>query len=345
MRVKLSKKNLKILFDKVFKVNDNRQSIFAEYNVSTRTLNNWRQAETTIPVDIFKKLINVARVHQDSLSPKFIPDFWHIKNAASKGGKARMKLYGNFGTPEGRRKGGKNSLVTHQVRKNGFVLLKSITKPVNSRKLAEFMGIMAGDGHLSHYQAIVTTNSRDDFEYAIFVQKMFKNLFCIFASLKKKPGENTLNVVASSKNMVYFIHKRGMPIGNKIKKSISVPKWIFRNISYQQAFIRGLLDTDGCVFLDTHKINGKKYKHLGLAITIYAEKLRDDVLKILKALNFSPTYRVTQKSIYIRKQAEVGRYFKEIGTSNSKHFKRYNKFLEEYRSGHNGAVSKTAVPA
>ena len=185
------------------------------------------------------------------------------------------------------------------------------------------MGILFGDGHVSKYQVSITTNSKTDKAHALFIKELIKDLFGISAKLKYYANENTVVVVASSKALAEFLNRHGMPVGNKLQKGLSIPIWILSNALYQKAFIRGLFDTDGCIYVDVHKINKKIYKHFGLAITSYAEELLNDVIKMLQSLGFSPTHRTSQKSLFIRKQDEIVRFFQEIGTNNPKHYKRY----------------------
>ncbi len=179
MRAKLSKDDLKVLFGAVLKNNHNWKNIASNINFSIRTVNDWRRGIYTIPLDVFQKLVRIAGIEKEKISVKLLPKFWHIKNAARMGAYARIKLYGNAGTPEGRRKGGIISLKTHQQKKTNFQLLKPIKKPHKSEKLAELLGIFIGDGHLSEYQASVTTNSETDQEHALFTFDLIKNLFNI----------------------------------------------------------------------------------------------------------------------------------------------------------------------
>lgn len=326
MRVKLFTKDLKRLF-KAFLEKENLNNFAMNQNVSIRTVNNWKRGKLSMPKDSFDHLLNISGIDKIDLSPMILPDFWHIRGAAKKGAIERMKKYGNFGTPEGRRLGGLNSLKIHNKIPGRFRLLKSIKKPKYSEKLAEFLGILIGDGHLSQYQASVTTNSKTDREHALFVQDIIKNLFGISSTLKDKRGENTINIVASSKKLVIFLNQRGMPIGNKIKNNVSIPAWILQNVHYQKAFIRGLFDTDGCIYLDIHKVKNKVYRHLGWTITSASNKLIVDILSVLRNLDFSPTNQITQKSVYLRRKKDIERYFNEVGTSNPKHHKRYIKFI------------------
>jgi len=191
------------------------------------------------------------------------------------------------------------------------------------------LGILVGDGHLSDYQTSMTTNSVTDIEHARFVSGLFKKLFKIEAPVQKNSRSKSVDVIASSKKLVEFLVSEGMTKGNKIHNGLHTPRWIMENKSYYMPFIRGLFDTDGCVYLDRHRKGSKTYKHLGWTISSNADKLVKDIIFMLRELGFSPSYRKSQHSVYLRKQDEVCRYFTEIGTHNSKHESRYQKFNGE----------------
>jgi len=327
MRVRLSIKNLERLFSKVLSACGNWRDVAIKAEVSIRTLSDWRRGKITMPIKVFDNFVNLAKLNKNDLRPSILSDFWHIKDAARKGAVARMKLYGNFATEEGRRRGGLTSVIIHRKLGNRFKTLKSIRKPSRSDLLAELLGIFIGDGHLSEYQATVTTNSETDKEHALFVQKIIKDLFNVSSVIKNRSDENTITVIASAKNLVKFLNDQGMPIGNKIQQNLAIPTWIYKKRIYQMAFIRGLFDTDGCIYLDIHKIKNKIYKNLGWTITSASDKLIKGIISVLKNLGFSPTNRFTQKSVYLRRKKDIKRYFDEVGTSNPKHYRRYIKFI------------------
>ncbi len=108
--------------------------------------------------------------------------------------------------------------------------------------------------------------------------------------------------------------------------------------------MRGLLDTDGCTYIDHHKYKGKVYGHIGLAFTSYSSYLLESIAKILKDLGYSPTIS-TKLRVLLRREKEVLRFFQEFKPSNPRHYDKLREFLEEYRSGRNGAASKAAVAA
>lgn len=330
MRVILSKNSANKLFWRVFGKYNDWKKIAEKLDVCDRTIREWRKCNFSLPYPIFEKLVMLSRLKKHELIFKLVPDFWHINEAGRRGGLAKMLKYGNLGTPEGRRLGGIRSLATHKRLKDKFVAeARPIRIPENNKKLAELLGIFIGDGHLSDYQASIYTNSVTDLEHAIFVQKLIEYLFGIFVSKKFKKGENVVKIVASSKKLTAFLNKKGMPIGNKLESNLRIPDWITEKPVYERAFIRGLFDTDGCIYLDTHKTIKKEYLHLGWTITSYADSLRSDIVAVLRKNGYSPTQRPSQKSVYLRRQKEIRRYFEEIGTSNSKHQNRYEKFYSD----------------
>lgn len=327
MRVVISKNKANLLFKKI-KQKGYSLKIISELNrVSTRTITDWKRAKFSIPQKKFDILIKLSELNSNILNPKMLDDFWYIKKAATKGAYARMRKYGDLGTPEGRRKGGLNSIRTHRQLGTNFKTLKPLKKPTKSKRLAEFMGIMFGDGHLSNYQIEVTTNSSTDKNHAFHVKRLTERLFGMKCTISIRSGEKTIIIKTSSKNLVNFIHKLGMPIGNKIQNNLKIPLWIKQNETYLKLFIQGLFDTDGCIYCDNHKIKDKIYRHLGWTITTCADKLKKDLLFYLKELGFSPTHTKNQKSIYLRKQKEIDKYFHTIGTSNPKHLKRYKTLI------------------
>ena len=272
----------------------------------------------------------MEKIEDSKYSPTILKDYWHISDAARKGAFSRMKKYGDLGTPEGRRKGGLASMETHRLLNNGFFKLSQpVETPALSEDLAELLGILIGDGHLSDYQVSITTNSLTDKQHAIFVAGLIKKLFKKDGTISFKKNQNAMDVVVSSKSLVEVLNGLGMQKGNKIKNNLSVPSWIVLDCAYEKAFLRGLFDTDGCIYLDKHTIRGKLYKNLGWTVTSYADKLRIGIIEILERLEFGPTYQESQKSVFLRRKKDIEKYFQDIGTHNDKHRDRFNRFFGE----------------
>jgi intein/homing endonuclease len=250
----------------------------------------------------------------------------NLIRAARLGGLARIKKYGNFGTIAGRKKGGLNSVKVQKKTGSKFINKKEITLPRISPRLAEIMGVLFGDGHLSKYQASICTNSITDIDHAYFIKKTFETCFETEAVIRKKKTTNALEIVVSSIKLVSFLNHMGMPIGNKLKVGLNAPRWILSKKKLSAAFLRGLFDTDGCVYLDKHTTRTKTYNYIGLSVTSYSPRLLADVKSMLEMFDLKPSWTNKQKSVYLRRQNDVKKFFKEIGSDNNKHLERFRKF-------------------
>ena len=145
------------------------------------------------------------------------------------GGLRRIELYGNPGTPEGRSKGGKKSIgLFHKnpilAKRLGFIIRKDIRYPVKSTELAEFIGIMLGDGGLpGNHQITISFNNKTDREFAIYIDGIIKRLFSVNYYIHKRKDSNGADIVVSSSNLVDFLQKQGLVKGNKVKNQIGIP--------------------------------------------------------------------------------------------------------------------------
>ncbi len=326
MRIKLSQLDRTKLFQALKKLDLDSQDIAKSLKVSDRTIRDWKKGRFSIPEVAFLKLLEMSARDRVEFSIQILPDYWQIPKAAKMGGRKRYELHGDFATAEGRKRGGLGAVISNQLRNNNFLSRKTIKHPVYSERLAEFMGIMAGDGHLARYQVLMSTHSQTDYAHACFVAKLGEELFGIKAKITNRKDENTTTVVFSSRTMSESIERLGMPAGNKLKNGLSIPDWILTSNDYKKAYIRGLFDTDGCIFLDKHAVKHKIYAHTGWMITSASIDFRKQIVLVLNQLGYHPTCQPTQMSVFLRRQKEVWRYFHEIGSSNDKHLKRFQEF-------------------
>lgn len=327
MRVFLEKKVRNLYFQQLKDISKLPWlEISKRLDISDRHLRECRVGKYSLSSNVCEKIEKVYRIPLPKTAI-FKKDYWNNANSARKAGIKRFKLYGNFGTPEGRRKGGLNSLKTHKLLNTDFQLLEKIHKPKKSNELAELVGIMLGDGNISKYQVKVFLNLIDDIEYAEYVSKLFNFLFKVNSSIYKFPKHTTAEVVVSRKKLVKFLNSLGLPIGNKIRQKINIPSWIKDNPDFRKWCIRGLFDTDGCVYADRHSIDNKNYSSLNLAITSASTNLLLGVSNILKEEGFSPTF--SGISVRLRKSEQVVRFFDKIGSSNPKNLKRFVQFQKE----------------
>jgi len=124
------------------------------------------------------------------------------------------------------------------------------------------MGIELGDGGInSDWQVVITLNADKDSEYADYVTDLIENLFGIDASTRIR-DKNTLKISCSSISLVEFLISKGAVKGNKIKQKIDILEWIIKNKEYKKAFVRGLVDTDGCLFIHKHNVKGTESENV-----------------------------------------------------------------------------------
>lgn len=310
--------------------------------VSGRVLRNWRAGDYLIPLQFCKR----AEAKFGVGLPKNIEtrrDFWNASRAAKKGALRRLELYGPPGTPEGRRKGGLNSIKSRRLKGTSFIFVRPIQTPPYSERLAELFGILIGDGGITPFQVRVTVDKKTDKEYSKYVKELFEELFGVRASAYELDNRPTIDIVVSRKLLVTYLNQRGLPIGNKIRQEIDIPDWIKAETKFSIACLRGLFDTDGSVYIDRHHYKGNTYENINLAITSASGKLLYSIYEILANLGLTPTIS-SHRSVRIRKSEQVLDFFGKIGSNNPKHLDKFKMFfgMERYPSGRTGAVSKTA---
>lgn len=284
--------------------------------LSGRTIRDWGEEKFNPSSEAILKLSRLSGVPIPK--HKILSQYWYTTKAAKLGGKRTYELHGLLGTKETRSKGGKNSWLK---RRNNPELLKkymnSITKPKESTDLAEFIGIMLGDGGLTTYQCTVYLSSETDQEYAKYVKELIKKLFRLTPGIHKHKKWKMLKVSVSGMNLVEYLKQKGLCIGNKVLLQAAVPQWIWSKPEYMRVCIRGLIDTDGCFTLHKYKVNKKEYCYPKICFSNRSQPLLSFVYQGLKQFGFNPkkTYKY---GVWLHSQNEVRRYLKEIGTRNLK---------------------------
>ncbi len=196
---------------------------------------------------------------------------------------------------------------------------KQVILPKFSVRLSEFFGIMMGDGGINNlWQANITLNSIKDAEYSKHVSVLCKKLFGITPAIRKRKTSNTLVVSITSTSVVDFLVNNGLVRGNKLKAGLRIPKWILKKPSYKKACVRGLVDTDGCIFVHSHRVDGKAYRNVGLCFTSYSPELIMEVADILAEFGITAHINKRRRNIYLYQERIVREYLKIFGTSNNR---------------------------
>jgi len=205
---------------------------------------------------------------------------------------------------------------------------KKIYNPNKSENLAELVGIILGDGNINRYtkgKKIATYALRicghveNDYDYLInFVSPLIEDLFDIKAFFYKSKTTKSSYVIASSKKLVEFLFDIGLMNGNKVTRQVGIPMWIMNNKKYSVSCLRGLIDTDGCIFSMS-----KKDPHLlRISFKNHSRNLLEDVRNILIKSGFHPSKIITKNTIYLSRKKDVEKYLNDIGFHNTKHTRR-----------------------
>ena len=148
--------------------------------------------------------------------------------------------------------------------KRGLILPKDYNP-----KLAEFLGILTGDGYINIYKKYnniieIAGHSESDYEYlSVYVTNLIKNLFNITPKIIIKKGQNSMYLRIMSKGLVNYLINIGFKKGRK--NQIGIPKWILKNDENFCSFVKGLADTDfSLVLLNRNQKNFKYYPRISL---------------------------------------------------------------------------------
>lgn len=202
----------------------------------------------------------------------------------------------------------------------------------HTAELAEIMGIILGDGGL--YPAQVNSNK---FSTIVVFNKLEKNYLNYVKSLFEKHfypyrfysynAHHTLMLLNQSVYVGKYLLESGMILGDKIRSKVVVPKWIFQK-KLLKFFIKGIFDTDGCIYRKYDNYAQIQFKFGSYHLTL-------SVRKALTELNFNPT--IIKEEFHSKggtgvnwkfclcKQLEIKRFFEIIKPMNQKHVERFNR--------------------
>lgn len=162
--------------------------------------------------------------------------------------------------------------------------------------LAEICGIHVGDGYLRYIgkrkELDISGNVEEKGYYDNHVIPLFNKAFNLSESGKFFPHRNTYGFVIRDKRVLRIFQEIGFPSGNKTT-IIEVPKNILESndISLYKGFLRGYLDTDGCINFDKKVANSSIFQktrnyYPRLLFLTCSPKLAKDFKYITELLGF-----------------------------------------------------------
>lgn len=213
-------------------------------------------------------------------------------------------------------------IATSPERKRGYLHMRSDIKiPIRyTKELAEFFGIMLGDGSLSHFQVMVTLGAKEG-AYTEYVCSLMEKVF------KAKPKivirkKGYKDVYLGSVKLSSWLLKEGL-VYNKVRSQVGVPAWVFQDNDFMKAFIRGFFDTDGSVYRLKYGVQ--------ISLTNKSLPLLFSLQEMLHRLQYKPS-QVSSGKVYITNRLEIVRFFKEVRPKNNKHVVRFGEFAANIKN-------------
>ncbi|MFH0956695.1 MAG: LAGLIDADG family homing endonuclease [Candidatus Aenigmatarchaeota archaeon] len=214
--------------------------------------------------------------------------------------------------------------------------LVKIPSAINE-KLAEETGIHIGDGSMNVYNGRFLYSLRghrdDDCEYyTSYITSIYRELYNL--DVKIRSWQDVIGFQKASKMLVTFKrHALGMPLGEK--GDIQIPYSMSNDCSFACSCLRGILDTDGCIYLE-NRASGL-YPRIEISSTSkplikQISFILNEFLKINNSCwiprrpdgNWRTLYRVS-----IRGMKNMDRWFESIGSNNPKHLRKFERITNK----------------
>lgn len=286
--------------------------------IHQKTLASWKNGEFRMPFYVAIKLAKISGVIIPKTAKKLL---WHdhLRIIAHKGGINKTKIYGAVTNDEAYRKNKWREWWEKEGKFQKKIIFerKIIQYPRSSIELAEFIGIMIGDGGIASFHISITLDALTDKDYGDFVTTLVKNLFGITPKQYPKKRSRAFDIIVHSKELVDFCQSLGLPIGNKIRQKINIPDWIKHEEKFAVACLRGLFDTDGSVFIHRYVVKKKQYSYPKISFASRSPLLLESVSHILDYLAI--VNRRSRDEIKIESKRDVRKYYSLVGTHNPKH--------------------------
>lgn len=204
-----------------------------------------------------------------------------------------------------------------EITKNKY-LYKKVKKVELNETLSEIIGALAGDGHLNAKNFEVSVNcSILDKAYINYLKELFEKLFPNLL-FKINSQHNKIKLRTYSISLANYLHEEyRLPLGRKMNK-LHIPRQIIENPIFLKKYLRGLFDTDGSIYF--------RRNHEPVVEVISRDKTYlNEVKNCLLSLGFK--CGSSGKNLYIYQKKMIHKFFKDIGSSNEKHLKKYTQIV------------------
>ncbi len=223
--------------------------------------------------------------------------------------------------------------------KRGLVLPKA-----PSQELAEFVGILTGDGHISFNTkenvVCISGDSRLDYDHMKYIKSLIKNLFNLNVKISKRRDQNLARIKFCSKGLLNFF--QGMGYYKHLSRNIKIPDWIICNKVYFLNFLKGLADTDFSLMLYKNRKIYPPYpvialtsadRGLILLISRFLEEQGFNTDMMLDTKRFDKRSEATriENRLRLSGRQNLELWMNVIGFRNKRHLDKYREGIESQK--------------
>ncbi|MFB6099947.1 MAG: hypothetical protein ABEK16_01615 [Candidatus Nanohalobium sp.] len=202
--------------------------------------------------------------------------------------------------------------------------------------LAEFVGIMLGDGSIGRYECsrgdsssseqfvVKVTISKDESDYEDYIFDLFEKLFAIEPISYRKKNENTLDIRCFNPDLFDFMTGQvGLKTAPKKDRALIPERYMTEEL--RKEVLRGYFDTDGSLVLTDN--NGYLYPRLEMKIS--RSPMQEQFVQLIEDEGFRfGNYELENGKIRIQMNGEeqLQKWVEEVGFSNQRHLDKLERF-------------------
>tara|TARA_Y100000310_G_scaffold316827_1_gene369009 strand:- start:25 stop:1029 length:1005 start_codon:yes stop_codon:yes gene_type:complete len=190
-------------------------------------------------------------------------------------------------------------------------------------ELSELLGAFIGDGFTNKYGRtyVVQFTGHAKLDNNYLSKKLFNLVKKICPNARpilRKTDANTLRLTINSKELFYLLTKRfKFPAGKK-SHTVVIPREVVESDqTVLSNCIRGIFDTDGCVFVDRRETYSKPY--IRIALDMRSKRIIKQIHSLLNELGIHSTVAREHRLIQINGFKNCEKFVRRIGFSNLRH--------------------------
>ncbi|MEM4264121.1 MAG: hypothetical protein QW666_04495, partial [Candidatus Woesearchaeota archaeon] len=206
-----------------------------------------------------------------------------------------------------------------------------IKLPQFTERLAEFAGILFGDGYLSkhNYCICITSHKINESKYSDYITQLIVNLFGIKPKTRILENKNAVQTFFNSKQIHTFLRELTIPCGRKRGQELKIPKWVLARKDFLRGFIRGFSDSEGSLFMSAED---SVFNIRSSDLTLL--HLLQDALR-----SYGLHFALTGDRLQTHSVAAIENYFCDIGSSNPKQIIKFLEYVKNKRTIRNHQIA------